>query len=136
MRDNVHRGAALAQRDGQAADHGRRALRLVGLEPGSLREGTTTMKRWQGFAASLALFCAAVVVNGGFPAAHAKPEGEMRFAVYVTVAPGWLDPAEAGPGFGTPFWFMYGLHDALVKPMPGNRMAPSLAESWTESPDR
>ena len=78
---------------------------LPGLEPGSLREGTTTMKRWHGFAASLALFCAAVVVNGGFPAAHAKPEGEMRFAVYVTVAPGWLDPAEAGPGFGTPFWF-------------------------------
>jgi peptide/nickel transport system substrate-binding protein len=27
------------------------------------------------------------------------------------------------------------LHDALVKPMPGNIMAPSLAESWTESPD-
>ena len=31
---------------------------------------------------------------------------------------------------------MYALHDALVKPMPGNRMAPSLAESWTESPDK
>ena len=31
---------------------------------------------------------------------------------------------------------MYALHDALVKPMPGNRMAPSLAESWSESPDK
>ena len=31
---------------------------------------------------------------------------------------------------------LYALHDALVKPMPGNRMAPSLAESWTESPDK
>src|SRR5688572_4583843 len=31
---------------------------------------------------------------------------------------------------------MYGLHDALVKPMPGNLMAPSLAESWTESKDK
>jgi ABC-type transport system substrate-binding protein len=31
--------------------------------------------------------------------------------------------------------FYYALHDALVKPMPGNIMAPSLAESWTESPD-
>ena len=30
----------------------------------------------------------------------------------------------------------YALHDALVKPMPGNRMAPSLAESWSESPDK
>jgi len=31
---------------------------------------------------------------------------------------------------------MYGLHDALVKPMPGNLMTPSLAESWTVSADR
>ena len=31
---------------------------------------------------------------------------------------------------------MYALHDALVKLMPGNLMAPSLAESWTESPDK
>ena len=30
---------------------------------------------------------------------------------------------------------LYALHDALVKPMPGNAMAPSLAESWTVSPD-
>jgi peptide/nickel transport system substrate-binding protein len=29
----------------------------------------------------------------------------------------------------------YALHDALVKPMPDNPMAPSLAESWTVSPD-
>ena len=31
--------------------------------------------------------------------------------------------------------FLYALHDALVKPMPGNPMAPSLAESWNVSPD-
>ena len=31
---------------------------------------------------------------------------------------------------------LFALHDALVKPMPGKRMAPSLAESWTESPDK
>ena len=30
---------------------------------------------------------------------------------------------------------LYALHDALVKPMPGNAMAPSLAESWTSSKD-
>src|SRR5438045_9596108 len=60
----------------------------------------------------------------------------MRFAVYVTIAPAWLDPGETGPGNLTPFWMMYALHDALVKPMPGNLMAPSLAESWTESPDK
>jgi peptide/nickel transport system substrate-binding protein len=31
--------------------------------------------------------------------------------------------------------FYYALHDALVKPMPGDVMTPTLAESWTESPD-
>jgi ABC-type transport system substrate-binding protein len=54
----------------------------------------------------------------------------------VTVPPAWLDPAEAAPGFTSPFWVLYALHDALVKPMPGQRMAPSLAESWTESSDK
>jgi peptide/nickel transport system substrate-binding protein len=58
----------------------------------------------------------------------------MRWALYVTIAPAWFDPAEV-VGVITPFWVMYALHDALVKPMPGNLMAPSLAESWTVSPD-
>jgi peptide/nickel transport system substrate-binding protein len=31
---------------------------------------------------------------------------------------------------------LYAMHDALVKPMPGNLMAPSLAESWTVSSDQ
>ena len=36
----------------------------------------------------------------------------------------------------TPFWVLYAMHDALVKPMPGNLMTPSLAESWTVSADQ
>jgi peptide/nickel transport system substrate-binding protein len=67
--------------------------------------------------------------------AQSKPEGEMRWALYVTVPPAWFDPAEV-VGVITPFWVLYALHDALVKPMPGNLMAPSLAESWTVSPDQ
>src|SRR5262245_34365200 len=67
--------------------------------------------------------------------AQAKPEGEMRWALYVTVPPAWLDPGEV-QGFITPFWVQYALHDAVVKPMPGNIMTPSLAESWTLSPDQ
>src|SRR2546427_6462259 len=68
-------------------------------------------------------------------AASAKPEGEMRWALYVTLAPQWFDPAET-QGQLTPFWVAYAIHDALVKPMPGNLMAPSLAESWTVSADQ
>ena len=30
---------------------------------------------------------------------------------------------------------LYALHDALVKPMPGKLLAPSLAESWSASED-
>jgi peptide/nickel transport system substrate-binding protein len=65
----------------------------------------------------------------------AKPEGEMRWAIYVTLAPQWFDPGEV-LGQLTPFWVLYAMHDALVKPMPGNLMTPSLAESWTVSADQ
>ena len=48
--------------------------------------------------------------------------------------PRWFDPAES-EGLVTPFIFYYAMHDALVKPMPGNPAAPCLAESWSASPD-
>jgi hypothetical protein len=57
------------------------------------------------------------------PAAQTKPEGEMRWALYVTLSPVWFDPGEV-VGQITPFWVLYALHDALVKPMPGNQMTP------------
>ena len=67
--------------------------------------------------------------------AQTKPEGELRWALYVTLSPVWFDPGEV-VGQITPFGVLYALHDALVKPMPGNQMTPSLAESWTVSPDQ
>ncbi len=66
--------------------------------------------------------------------ATASPDGQLTWAVHVTMAPTWFDPAET-LGIITPFMFLYAIHDALVKPMPGNPMAPSLAESWHASPD-
>jgi peptide/nickel transport system substrate-binding protein len=62
------------------------------------------------------------------------PAGQMTWALHFTPAPTLFEPAET-PGLITPFMFLYALHDALVKPMPGKNMAPSLAESWTASPD-
>src|SRR2546426_29379 len=67
--------------------------------------------------------------------APAAPEGQLTWAVHVSLAPTWFDPAET-TGIITPFLFLYAIHDALVKPMPGNPMAPSLAESWTVSADQ
>ena len=48
----------------------------------------------------------------------------MRWALYVTLSPAWFDPGEV-VGVLTPFWVLYALHDALVKPMSGNHLAPS-----------
>jgi len=87
---------------------------------------------------TLAITLACALLAGGpatDAAAQTKPEGEMRWALYVTLSPVWFDPAEVS-GQLTPFWVLYALHDALVKPMPGNLMSPSLAESWTVSPDQ
>ena len=94
------------------------------------------MKEWQKHASAAVLGVAAIFGGPGSAVAQTRPEGEIRFAVYVTIAPAWLDPGETSPGNLTPFWMQYALHDALVKPMPGQHMAPSLAESWAESPDK
>ena len=69
------------------------------------------------------------VLEGATP-----PKGQMVIAVDFSIAPTWFDPGET-PAMGTPYIFLYALHDALLKPLPGNVMAPCLAESWVESPD-
>jgi peptide/nickel transport system substrate-binding protein len=62
------------------------------------------------------------------------PQGQIVLAVDVSIAPSWFDPAET-PAMGTPYMFLYALHDALIKPLPGQAMAPCLAESWREGAD-
>jgi peptide/nickel transport system substrate-binding protein len=57
----------------------------------------------------------------------------MTWAVHTTLVPSWFDPAEMT--LGAAFMTLYAIHDAVVKPMPGRRVAPGLAESWTISPD-
>src|SRR5258706_2353241 len=77
-----------------------------------------------------------VIVLCGMPVcATAAPSGQMTWALHISLAPTFFDPAET-PGVLAPFMVLYALHDGLVKPMPGNAMAPSLAESWTASRDR
>ncbi len=64
----------------------------------------------------------------------AAPAGQLTWAVHISLAPTYFDPAET-PGLITPFMVLYALHDAVAKPMPGQPFAPSLAESWTQSKD-
>src|SRR2546422_6192411 len=66
--------------------------------------------------------------------AQPSPAGEAVMAWPITIAPSWFDPSTAPPQI-TPFGILYALHDALVRPLPGQKMGNSLAESWTESPD-
>src|SRR5262249_58767437 len=62
------------------------------------------------------------------------PQGQVVSAFHVTLAPRWLDPGETESAI-TPFKVLYAIHDALVKPMPAGQTTPSLAESWSMSPD-
>jgi peptide/nickel transport system substrate-binding protein len=65
---------------------------------------------------------------------QSQPEGQVVIAFDTSIAATYFDPAEVA-GLQTPFVFLYALHDALIKPLPGNAMAPCLAESWRESED-
>ena len=76
----------------------------------------------------------AVALLGPAAVSAAAPSGQMTLVHGITIAPRWFDPAES-EGLVTPFIFYYAMHDALVKPMPGQPMAPCLAESWRASPD-
>ena len=89
------------------------------------------MRRVRGLVVTLLILVASVI---GASPSSAAPEGQMTWAVHISLAPTWFDPAETS-GIITPFMLLYALHDALVKPMPGNPMAPSLAESWSATPD-
>ena len=84
---------------------------------------------------ALILTLVAVAAALGSPAdVAAGPEGQLTWGVHVSLAPTWFDPAET-PGIITPYMVLYALHDALVKPMPGQPKAPGLAESWSVSKD-
>ena len=86
------------------------------------------------FTSHVVVLLAVTQIFGVAGSATAAPEGTMTWGVHITLASRWLDPAET-EGIITPFMVLYALHDALVKPMPGNINTPSLAESWTQSKD-
>jgi len=82
----------------------------------------------------IVLLAAAALVLVAATEAPGQPTGEAVMAWHVTIAPTWFDPSTAPPQI-TPFGILFALHDALVRPLPNQKMGNSLAESWTESPD-
>ena len=65
-----------------------------------------------------------LILAGGVGSAMAAPEGQVTWGIHVSLVPTWFDPAET-TGIVTPFMVMYALHDAMVKLLPGNPLAPS-----------
>jgi len=82
------------------------------------------------------LALAALGAMAGAPrkAAAAGPAGQLVYGVHISLAPTWFDPAET-PSLVTPYMIYYALHDAMLKPMPGELLAHSLAESWSATED-
>jgi peptide/nickel transport system substrate-binding protein len=82
------------------------------------------------------LAATAIGLVAGAPAIAraAAPQDQLTYGIHVSLAPTWFDPADT-LGLITPFMVLYALHDAMVKPMPGNLHAPCLAESWSASED-
>jgi peptide/nickel transport system substrate-binding protein len=86
------------------------------------------MKR--GLAALLGLLGVLTIAAPG----GAAPEGQMTWGLHVSLTPLWFDPAET-LNATTPYIGLYALHDAMLRPTAGQPMAPSLAQSWSVSPD-
>ena len=83
-------------------------------------------------ALAVALLCSLTPALASRAAADA-PADQITWAVHTTLVPTYFDTAETT--IITSFMVLYALHDGVVKPMPGNPLAPSLAESWSVSPD-
>ena len=82
----------------------------------------------------LAFAAVGLMAGGARSSSAADAQGQLTWGIHVSLAPTWFDPADT-QGIITPFMVLYALHDAVVKPMPGNPMAPCLAESFSASED-
>jgi peptide/nickel transport system substrate-binding protein len=95
-----------------------------------------TVRTTRRHAISLFAVCFTLLVLAGptGPVRAADADSQLTWGVHVSLAPTWFDPAEMS-GIITPYMVYYALHDSLVKAMPGQAFAPSLATSWSVSDD-
>ena len=95
---------------------------------------SNSITRRNALALAAGTLAAGPLVAGLPGVADAAPQGQLTWGIHVSMAPTWFDPAETS-GLITPYMVLYALQDAMLKPMPGNPFAPSLAESWTAAED-
>jgi len=105
-----------------------KTLSREAMSPGQTRATALTRRE------VLALAALGLVAGAPGMLKAAGPDGQLTWGVHVSLAPAWFDPADVS-GIITPFMVLYALHDAMVKPMPGQLLAPSLAEAWSASED-
>jgi peptide/nickel transport system substrate-binding protein len=124
----------IRDRDGMHAPLGcRLSTALPNAAPRLHRNTVRTTRR---HAISLFAVCFTLLVLAGpaGPVRAADADSQLTWGVHVSLAPTWFDPAEMS-GIITPYMVYYALHDSLVKAMPGQAFAPSLATSWSVSDD-
>src|SRR5438876_4219242 len=87
--------------------------------------GLTGDRSWMTRRDLLTVTALGAVAGAPAIARAAGPQGQLTWGIHVSLAPTWFDPAET-PGLITPYMVLYALQDAMVKPMPGKALAPSL----------
>jgi peptide/nickel transport system substrate-binding protein len=99
-------------------------------------EGTSLLRlHGNRFRRSVAIILAAAFMAAAPTSVRAAdPKGQLTWGLFFSLAPTWFDPAET-PGLNSPYVVLYALHDAMLKAMPGQPKARSLAESWNTSDD-
>src|SRR3954471_15727648 len=116
------------------------AVRSGGVLPHVLRRAPDRESRESTMAQSIGLTRRTLMALSALGVAAPKAAlaeaagGQLTWAVHISLAPTWFDPAET-PVMITPFLLLYALHDAMVKPMPGNAAEPCLAESVKAAAD-
>ncbi len=94
------------------------------MKPGSIRR-----------LALIGIFIFGGILNVGAGTVQAAPPtGVLKEAIHWGISADWLDPATCGNPISAHLP-LYLFHDSLLKAMPEGNFTPSLAESYTVSPD-
>jgi len=94
-------------------------------------------KRKQLLLSGMALIILAMILLSLVNVTAAQPQGVLKQAIHWNLSADWLDPASAGSVASTGLLPQYLYQDAIVKVISsGTTPTPSLAESYSFSPDR